>query len=673
MQYYTCEGFIKDENWVKENDSRQVKEQRTKEIAYKSDTFNRKLRGKAFFYVVHINNGSVKMGIIAVQPINIETKLSSYLRAIGLDLKDVHIEETTFEKTQSNLHFSGRNDFIEDDDEVIDSLNLRPITFRFDSSLTYGENITETDTRENIYADAERFLAKESFVPELDRIYSPAKVKHTSGHPVHYMVITDDHTTRRELCRLLVKALHDNGRIANRRYSYLDFCSESRFSFAAYDCLYESSIGGTVIVRFEDEDEEEEREFATAGRAVIEQLCKTMKKHKNDVLTIFCVPRASVKYKDLFREYLDGTSIIEISDDFVSGDRAVAYLKMLAKDNKIRPDKKLAAKVKDSKNYLAPDLRKLFDDWYSEKVKRDFYPQYAETAVISKKAIKKAHKGSAYDELSEMIGLTRAKKVITDAINYHRAQRMFEDKGMPQKRTTMHMVFTGNPGTAKTTVARLFGRIMQENHILTKGHFVEVGRKDLVGMFVGWTAQIIKKKFKEAKGGVLFIDEAYSLVDGHQGSYGDEAINTIVQEMENNRNDLVVIFAGYPAEMEQFLDRNPGLRSRIAFHVPFDDYDSDELCDIARLTAKKDGLKLTDGAYEKLHGIFDTARLENDFGNGRYVRNILDKAKMTQATRLIELDPDSVSKDDLTTICAEDIEMPETCLKNTKHAIGFST
>ncbi len=673
MQYYTCEGFIKDENWVKENDSRQVREQRTKEIAYKTDTFNRNLRGKAFFYVVNIYNSSVKIGIIAVQSIDIETKLSSYLREIKLDLKDVHIEETTFGKTRSNLHFSDINDFIDDDDEVIDSLNLRPITSRFDDVLKYGENIIKTDTRESIYADAERFLAKDTFVPELDRIYTPAHTKHASGHPVHYMVFTDDHDTRREICRLLIKALYDNGRIVNRRYSYLDFTGDSDFSLSSYDCLYESSIGGTVIVRFEDVNKEEEREHASAERNVIEQLCSTMKKYKNEVLTIFCLPRESVKYKDIFREYLDGTSIIEIADDFVSGERAIGYLKMLAKDNKIRPDKKLVSKVKDDKNFLAPDLRKIFDDWYSEKVKHDFYPQYAETSVISKKMIKRAHKGSAFDDLSEMIGLTKAKKVINDAINYNRAQRMFEDKGMPQKRTTMHMVFTGNPGTAKTTVARLFGRIMQENHILSKGHFVEVGRKDLVGMFVGWTAQIIKKKFKEAKGGVLFIDEAYSLVDGHKGSYGDEAINTIVQEMENNRNDLVVIFAGYPEEMEQFLDRNPGLRSRIAFHVPFDDYDSDELCDIARLTAKKDGLKLTDDAYEKLHGIFDTARLENDFGNGRYVRNILDKAKMTQATRLIELDPDSVCKEDLITICAEDIEMPEVCLKNTKHPIGFST
>lgn len=672
MQYYTCEGFIKDENWVKENDSGQVRYQRAKEIGYKSEEFNRKQNGKIYLCVVHINYSNVTIGIIAIHNINVRTKLTSYLKAIGLDLKDIHIEETTFDKTKTNLSYSSNNDFIEDDDIVFDKMKLRPIADRFGRDLTYGEKIIDTDTRENVYADAERFLAKDTLVPELDRIYSPAKTKHASGHPVHYMVFTDDHATRREICRLLIKALYDNNRIVSRRYSYLDFTGGSHFSLSSYDCLYESSIGGTVIVRFKDIDNEEEREHASAERHVIEQLCETMKKHKNDVLTIFCLPRESIKTKELFYEYLDSTSIIEIADVFVTGDRAIAYLKMLAKDNNIRPDKKLFAKIKDDNNYLAQDLRNLFDEWYSEKARNVFYPQYAEAATITKKKIRKAHKGSAYDELSEMIGLTKAKKVITDAINYNRAQIMFKDKGISQKRTTMHMVFTGNPGTAKTTVARLFGRIMQENHILPRGHFVEVGRKDLVGMFVGWTAQIIKKKFQEAKGGVLFIDEAYSLVDGHQGSYGDEAINTIVQEMENNRNDLVVIFAGYPEEMEQFLDRNPGLRSRIAFHVPFDDYDSDELCEIARLTAKKDGLKLADDAYEKLHGIFDAAILENDFGNGRYVRNVLDKAKMTQATRLIELDPVSVSKEELITICAEDIEAPEVCLKNTRQAIGFS-
>ena len=164
---------------------------------------------------------------------------------------------------------------------------------------------------------------------------------------------------------------------------------------------------------------------------------------------------------------------------------------------------------------------------------------------------------------------------------------MFADKNIGKQHFTRHMVFTGNPGTAKTTVARLFARIMKENNLLETGEFIEVGRADLVGKFVGWTASLIKKRFSEAKGGVLFIDEAYSLVDDRSGSFGDEAINTIVQEMENNRENVIVIFAGYPDRMKEFIDRNPGLSSRIAFHVSFPDYSTPELCDIANLAAKR--------------------------------------------------------------------------------------
>jgi SpoVK/Ycf46/Vps4 family AAA+-type ATPase len=164
----------------------------------------------------------------------------------------------------------------------------------------------------------------------------------------------------------------------------------------------------------------------------------------------------------------------------------------------------------------------------------------------------------------------------------------------------MHMVFTGNPGTAKTTVARLFARIMRENGLLSRGHLVEVGRSDLVGKYVGWTAPAVQKKFKEASGGVLFIDEEYSLATENAGSFGEEAINTIVQEMENRRDELVVIFAGYPDEMEKFLQSNPGLRSRIAFHVPFADYGTEELCQIAKYQASKLELRLTDDAVEKV-------------------------------------------------------------------------
>ena len=232
------------------------------------------------------------------------------------------------------------------------------------------------------------------------------------------------------------------------------------------------------------------------------------------------------------------------------------------------------------------------------------------------------------------------------------------------------MIFSGNPGTAKTTVARLFARIMRENRLLSKGHLVEVGRGDLVGKYVGWTAPLIKDKFKAASGGVLFIDEAYSLVDDRGGSFGDEAINTIVQEMENHRADVVVIFAGYPDKMEGFLQKNPELRSRIAFHVPFADYDSKELCEIANMISKKNGMKIDQNALDKLEKAFDIARTATDFGNGRYVCNIFEQAKMNQASRLLEKNFDSITTDEVLTITADDIIIPKQT-KCEKRRIGF--
>jgi SpoVK/Ycf46/Vps4 family AAA+-type ATPase len=194
-----------------------------------------------------------------------------------------------------------------------------------------------------------------------------------------------------------------------------------------------------------------------------------------------------------------------------------------------------------------------------------------------------------------------------------------------------------------------------------------------VGAYVGWTAKCVKKAFDKARGGVLFIDEAYSLVDDRDGSFGDEAINTIVQEMENNRQDVIVIFAGYPDKMQAFLAKNPGLRSRIAYHVPFDDYDTDALCKIAKVMAEQKGLKLTDGAMQRLRGIFDVARTRSDFGNGRFVRNMLENAKMLQASRLVEADYDKIDDEDVVTIIEDDIEMP-VCFEEKKTVkLGFAS
>ena len=280
-------------------------------------------------------------------------------------------------------------------------------------------------------------------------------------------------------------------------------------------------------------------------------------------------------------------------------------------------------------------------------------------------------KGCGFDQLQEMIGLTKAKELIAQALDYYKAQKLFREKGISLERPAMHMVFTGNPGTAKTTVARLFAQIMKENGLLSVGDLIEVGRADLVGKYVGWTAPTVKKKFEAAKGSVLFIDEAYSLVDDTDGLYGDEAINTIVQEMENHRDDTVVIFAGYPDKMEQFLKKNPGLRSRIAFHIPFEDYKPAELLDIFTLMAKKQKLELAPLVRERLLPIFSLAVKQPDFGNGRFVRNLLEKSRMKQAGRLVRLDPDTVTMEMVSTLLPEDIDAPQLPQKEERRVLGF--
>ncbi len=279
--------------------------------------------------------------------------------------------------------------------------------------------------------------------------------------------------------------------------------------------------------------------------------------------------------------------------------------------------------------------------------------------------------GTAMKELNSMIGLTSVKKVIRKAVANFKMNKKLMDMGMTGNKASLHMVFTGNPGTAKTTVARLFAEILKDEKVLSTGKFVEVGRADLVGQYVGHTAPKVKKRFKEAKGGVLFIDEAYSLCDSREGGFGDEAITTIVNEMENHRDDVIVIFAGYPAEMEEFLDRNSGLRSRIAFHIEFEDYTTDELCYITRLKVSNMGMTITDAAMDKLRGIYEEARKSTDFGNGRFVRKMLEEAEMNIAERLMDVEESELSKELLTTIEECDISEPDLKRCEEKCNIGF--
>ena len=631
-----------------------------------------------FFFIENMSDESVTIGAIINSIDDIKIKLNKYLTALEISLMNIEYEEITFCEIERMM----------DDAEYINHLRRATIKNALDSMgisaigrrghafyLHYNELILDDFEVTNIYKKAENLYIRNTLIPELDRIYTGKKHTNLIGHPVHYMIESDDKEIKESTPKLVLQALYDNCRIRNKRVTFVDLEANGRYrnndaEMNELEALYKSCSGGSLVITFQCEENVEGSQ-ASGVRATIENLSKIMNKYSNDVLTIYSFPKECTKIKGWFYEYLGNVSFVELKEEFIPAEEARKVLSKKAKDYHVRPDKQLMGQIKEDGNYLLRDLNTDFHEWFRVKLKRSIYPQYQCIESVTKKKVKESPKGTAYDDLEKMIGLDEVKKVIHQALDYYKAQKLFSDKGIQQDSPSMHMVFTGNPGTAKTTVARLFADIMKDNGVLSTGRLVEVGRQDLVGKYVGWTAPTVKAKFEDAKGGVLFIDEAYSLVDDRDGLYGDEAINTIVQEMENHRDEVIVIFAGYPDKMEAFLAKNPGLRSRIAFHVPFEDYCVDELCDIAVHLADKKGMHFTENALEKLKDNFAVAIEQSDFGNGRYVRNVIEKARMAQASRLLKMNLDDISRDDLLTFCAEDIEIPK-IKKEVKIKMGFA-
>ena len=242
----------------------------------------------------------------------------------------------------------------------------------------------------------------------------------------------------------------------------------------------------------------------------------------------------------------------------------------------------------------------------------------------------------ALQQLDKLIGLESVKEEVNKLTNFIKVQNLRKQKGMNAITLSYHCVFTGNPGTGKTTVARIVAQIYRELGILKKGQLVETDRSGLVAEYVGQTAVKTNKIIDSALDGVLFIDEAYSLVQGGGNDYGKEAIATLLKRMEDDRDRLIVILAGYDNEMKLFIDSNPGLQSRFNRYIHFSDYNAEELMAIFKLNLKKFDYELTNDAEQKISHLFSYAVSHKDqnFGNGRYARNVLEKTLENQATRL---------------------------------------
>lgn len=251
-------------------------------------------------------------------------------------------------------------------------------------------------------------------------------------------------------------------------------------------------------------------------------------------------------------------------------------------------------------------------------------------------------------ELEALVGLEVVKKEIKEICAYASISHKRRVLGLKAEELMLNMAFVGNPGTGKTTVARIIGRILKSSGVLTGGQLIEVERADLVGEYVGHTAKKTKEVLNRALGGVLFIDEAYSLARGGDKDFGREALDTLVKALEDHHHELVAIVAGYPKEMSQFLKLNPGLLSRIPIVVEFPDYNEAELMEIALLFVASRDYRLAPGAVEKLR-----KKLNHLKGNGRDVRNILERAMRQQALRLEGLE--KIKREDLMILKGEDL------------------
>ncbi len=256
-------------------------------------------------------------------------------------------------------------------------------------------------------------------------------------------------------------------------------------------------------------------------------------------------------------------------------------------------------------------------------------------------------------ELDALIGLDHVKTEVRRLTSLLRVQQLRAAHHLPTIETSRHLVFTGNPGTGKTTVARLLSQIYRTLDVVENGHLVETDRADLVAGFVGQTATKTKAVLESALGGTLLIDEAYALARGGENDFGREAIDTVVKFMEDHRDDLAVVVAGYPNEMQEFIDTNPGLQSRFARTLEFPDYTTDELVRIFDTMSGKQEYHLDAAARERLVAVIEAEPRGRGFGNARFVRNVFEQAVAMQAVRLSDVT--EPTKEQLTTLVADDI------------------
>lgn len=619
----------------------------TRIASEQADLLYDQFAGECFVLYTRDTDEGIELVGIARAEVDWDTVIFDYLERLNISFESYHQTEISLEsfvlllkkgKIDSYVHrHAMMNNF---SIKELNDANLRTAFFK-EKMVDTSQSMTEIS----------RNLIQKSFSPTL--VEEVARIQKGTApeqinHPVHYILDFSVEKMDNVVLQNLLKSLLQAHRLVSKRYSIIEIKSP-RVSFENISDLYHASAGGTVVIDW--------ALSANKSRQMLPQLFSIVREFHRDVLTIINIRQDEKSLINQIKEGLGELLFVELRQDKVSKQAAFDYFEYRANDVNLSVDDALRRALDSSQElFESYQLSELFDKWESKKRRGIEFPQYALMDTVEEIKISPTIQGEAYQELLGMVGLANVKVVVEQAVNFYKLQAIYKKQGIKSLKPAMHLDFQGAPGTAKTTVARLFAKILKENGVLPIGNLVEVGRSDLVGMYVGQTAPLVSEKFRQARGSVLFIDEAYGLVDSENGSYGKEAITQIVAEMENHREDTVVIFAGYPKEMKTFLNSNPGLTSRIAFHILFDDYSSDELVGIAQLIARQHELILGEGVPEKIATQVENIRKMDpaNFGNGREVRKLIEHAAMHMSTRLMNENFTEKSREDLMTLVVDD-------------------
>lgn len=348
--------------------------------------------------------------------------------------------------------------------------------------------------------------------------------------------------------------------------------------------------------------------------------------------------------------------ITNLARSIISGDNTDSTIQLLEKLLAIANDRFLTIEAKKMAAILKDSLVRYYGHFYLMEICNN-----KSEPVEKEKTLKEL-----LDELNSLVGLDSVKDKVKDLIAYQKVQKMRRDNNLHSVKNTLHLAFLGNPGTGKTTVARIVGRIYKQLGLLSKGHFVEVSRTDLIAGYQGQTALKVKKVIEKAKGGTLFIDEAYSLTENdHSDSYGRECLTELTKALEDYRDDLAVIVAGYTEPMQKFFESNPGLRSRFSTFIEFEDYSVRELEEILVDMCAKNDYELSESAKKLLHIYLENKvnSKEENFANGRMIRNLYEELVMNHARRVFNMETPNIV--DLKTILDVDFnQLPNQNLKN---------